>query len=132
MSCVEEPSLIVSSEAENQREARQLVLSFKSWYLTLSCFLCDAIAGRWRWTNNRTHAELLRPGLELHAAWAHDSFDGDGSGLFHSFINTWPTDAVYYNGGESVEETACTPATEPSTGYFSAAVPLLSAQQLTD
>jgi hypothetical protein len=60
----------------------------------------------WRWTGNRSHAKLLRPGLELHANWAHDSFDADGNGLYHSFINTWPTDAVYYNGGESVEETA--------------------------
>ena len=58
----------------------------------------------WRWTGNVTHEKLLRPGLELHASWAHDSFDADSNGLYHSYVNTWPTDAVYYNGGESVEE----------------------------
>ena len=60
----------------------------------------------WRWTGNSTHEKLLRPGLALHAQWAEDCFDDDGNGLYHSYINTWPTDSVYYNGGESVEETA--------------------------
>jgi hypothetical protein len=44
--------------------------------------------------------------LALHAAWAEDCFDDDRNGLYHSYINTWPTDSVYYNGGESCEETA--------------------------
>ena len=38
--------------------------------------------------------------------WAEACFDADGDGLFHSYINTWPTDGVYYNGGATVEETA--------------------------
>jgi hypothetical protein len=83
----------------------------------------------WRWTGNHTHEQLLYPALELHAQWAEDCFDADGNGLYHSYINTWPTDSVWwvimqrcqipyvwlsclsniscrYNGGESVEETA--------------------------
>jgi hypothetical protein len=60
----------------------------------------------WKWTGNTTHETLLKPGLELHAQWAEDCFDDDKNGLYHSYINTWPTDSVYYNGGESVEETA--------------------------
>jgi hypothetical protein len=48
----------------------------------------------------------LRVALELHAEWAAASFDGDGNGLFASYINTWPTDSQWYNGGETVEETA--------------------------
>ena len=60
----------------------------------------------WRWSGNTSHEKLLRPGLELHAQWAQDCFDDDKNGLYHSYINTWPTDSVYYNGGESVEETA--------------------------
>ena len=35
----------------------------------------------WRWTGNRTHEGLLRPGLELHATWAQESFDADQNGL---------------------------------------------------
>jgi hypothetical protein len=48
----------------------------------------------WRWTGNATHEALLRPGLELHAKWARDCFDADRNGLYHSYINTWPTDSV--------------------------------------
>jgi hypothetical protein len=60
----------------------------------------------WRWTGNATHEELLRPALAMHAEWAGDCFDADGNGLYQSYINTWPTDSVWYNGGETVEETA--------------------------
>lgn len=60
----------------------------------------------WRWTGNATHEKLLRRGLLLHGGWAEDCFDADRNGLYHSYINTWPTDSVYYNGGESCEETA--------------------------
>lgn len=60
----------------------------------------------WRWTGNETHASLLRPALALHAEWAGDCFDGDANGLYQSYINTWPTDSVWYNGGETAEETA--------------------------
>ena len=35
----------------------------------------------WRWTGNRTHEGLLRPGRELHATWAQESFDADQNGL---------------------------------------------------
>lgn len=60
----------------------------------------------WRWTGNLTHEALLRPALEMHAEWAGDCFDADGNGLYQSYINTWPTDSVWYNGGETAEETA--------------------------
>ena len=63
-----------------------------------------------RWTGNASHMALLRPALTLHATWAEDCFDKDvdGSvdGLYRSYINTWPTDSVWYNGADSVEETA--------------------------
>ena len=47
----------------------------------------------WRWTGNATHEAILRPGLELHAAWASDCFDDDRNGLYHSYLilaNTCP------------------------------------------
>ena len=43
---------------------------------------------------------------ELHTEWAEDCFDDDGNGLYRSYINTWPTDSVWFNGGETVEETS--------------------------
>ncbi len=67
--------------------------------------LFDQQIHMWRWTGNKTHAPLLRAALALHAEWAEECFDPDSNGLFHSYINTWPTDSVYFNGGETVEET---------------------------
>jgi hypothetical protein len=59
-----------------------------------------------RWTGNTTHEALLFNALKLHVQWAQDSFDSDGNGLFSSYINTWPTDSQFYNGGETYEETS--------------------------
>lgn len=42
---------------------------------------------------------------ELHTCWQDQCFDPDGDGLYESYINTWPTDSVWYNGGGSCEET---------------------------
>ena len=50
--------------------------------------------------------KILRPALELHLEWAKDCFDPDDDGLYESYINTLPTDSVWYNGGGSVEESA--------------------------
>jgi hypothetical protein len=60
----------------------------------------------WRATGNRTHEALLYPALQLHVEWAHDCFDADSNGLYHSYINTWPTDSVWFNGAETWEETS--------------------------
>jgi len=37
---------------------------------------------------------------------AKDCFDPDDDGLYESYINTLPTDSVWYNGGGSVEESS--------------------------
>lgn len=59
----------------------------------------------WRLTGDERLAALLRPALALHTRWQDECFDADGDGLYESYINTWPTDSVWYNGGGSCEET---------------------------
>ncbi len=49
---------------------------------------------------------LLKEDLPLHSVWQDECFDPQGSGLYESYINTWPTDSVWCNGGKGVEETA--------------------------
>ncbi len=59
----------------------------------------------WRMTNDSRLAGLLRTALEYHTLWQDECFDPDNDGLYESYINTWPTDSVWYNGGGSCEET---------------------------
>jgi|GEM_PF-560758 len=66
----------------------------------------DQTVRDWRWTADAEMEKLLRPALELQLEWAKDCFDPDGDGLYESYIDTLPTDSVWYNGGGSVEESA--------------------------
>ncbi len=60
----------------------------------------------WRHTGDKQLEAMLLPALELHLERAKECFDPDSDGLYESYINTWPTDSVGYNGGGSVEESA--------------------------
>ena len=74
-------------------------------YNTQSQFFDQTIRD-WRWTADPELEKILRPALELHLEWAKECFDPDDDGLYESYINTLPTDSVWYNGGGSVEESA--------------------------
>lgn len=66
----------------------------------------DQTINDWRATADPAMERLLRPALELHLEWMKDCFDPDDDGLYESYINTLPTDSVWYNGGGSAEESA--------------------------
>ena len=68
--------------------------------------LFDQLIYGWRHTGDAEFEKLLRPALEMHLDWSRACFDPDGDGCYESYINTWPTDSVWYNGGGSVEESA--------------------------
>jgi len=74
-------------------------------YNTQSQFF-DQMIRDWRATGDAEMEKILRPALELHLEWVRECFDPDDDGLYESYINTLPTDSVWYNGGGSVEETA--------------------------
>nr|WP_304955368.1 hypothetical protein [uncultured Acetatifactor sp.] len=59
----------------------------------------------WRFSGDPGFAEMLRDALRLHIEWEDACFDPDGTGLYASVINTWPTDSVSYSDGGAVEET---------------------------
>jgi hypothetical protein len=63
----------------------------------------DQIIYDWRATADPQLESLLRPALELHLQWMRECFDPDEDGIYESYINTWPTDSVWYNGGGAVE-----------------------------
>ena len=66
----------------------------------------DQCVRDWRHTGDKGFAAKLLPMLELHLQWAKECFDPDGDGLYESYINTWPTDNQWYNGGGTSEESA--------------------------
>jgi len=66
----------------------------------------DQTIADWRATADPAMEQLLRPALELHVEWLRDCFDPDNDGLYESYINTLPTDSVWYNGGGSAEASA--------------------------
>ena len=66
----------------------------------------DQMIEEWRFTGDPNFEKLLRPALELQLKWEEECFDPDGDGVYESYINTWPTDCQWYNGGGTAEETA--------------------------
>ena len=66
----------------------------------------DELIHAWRFTGNKELEKLLYPALELHLQWQQECFDPDGNGVYESYINTFASDNVWYNGGETTQETA--------------------------
>jgi hypothetical protein len=66
----------------------------------------DQIVEEYRWTGDRELVKFFRQALELHLLWVKDCFDPDGDGVYESYINVWPTDSQWYNGGGTAEETS--------------------------
>ncbi len=66
----------------------------------------DQIIEEFRWTANPMLIKFFREALDLHLIWIRDCFDPDGDGVYESYINVWPTDSQWYNGGGSAEETS--------------------------
>ncbi len=65
----------------------------------------DEAVREWRATADPDFEKLLMPLLELHLDRCRICYDPDGDGLYESYINTWPTDSQWYNGGGTVEQT---------------------------
>ena len=84
---------------------RGRIANSPSLYDTQSQFFDQTIRD-WRTTADPQLEKILRPALELQLEWARECFDPDDDGLYESYINTLPTDSVWYNGGGSVEESA--------------------------
>ena len=64
----------------------------------------DQMITEWRSTGDMTLQNKLRPALELHLQWQRECFDADGDGVYESYLNGWPTDSQWYNGGGKTKE----------------------------
>jgi hypothetical protein len=90
---------------ESRLHGRGRIPPDQHFYNTQTQFF-DQTVRDWRWTADPALEAILRPALELHLEWSRECFDPDDDGLYESYINTLPTDSVWYNGGGSVEESA--------------------------
>ena len=95
----------VHESANSRFYGRGKIANSPGMYNTQTQFFDQTIRD-WRWTADLELERLLRPALELQLEWAQECFDSDDDGLYESYINTLPTDSVWYNGGGSVEESA--------------------------
>lgn len=101
-----DPRLGYSQEAADSRfYGRGRIMKDQAFYNMQSQFF-DQVVREWRATGDAEFEKLLRPALELHLEWQKDCFDPDDDGVYESYINTWPTDSQWYNGGGTAEETA--------------------------
>jgi len=91
--------------AKSRFHGRGKVATPYDMYDTQTQFFDQTIQG-WRATADPDLERGLRPALERHLEWARECFDPDGDGLYESYINTLPSDSVWYNGGGSVEQSA--------------------------
>ena len=66
----------------------------------------DQLIHSWKWTNDEKLEKILYSALKLHSEWQQKCFDANEDGLYESYINSWPTDSVWSNGGDCPEETS--------------------------
>jgi len=101
-----DPGLRLCHESPQSRlHGRGRIAIDQHFYDTQTQFF-DQTIHDWRWTADPELEKILRPALELHLEWARECFDPDDDGLYESYINTLPTDSMWYNGGGGVEESA--------------------------
>ena len=81
-------------------------INSNQYFYNMQTQFFDQLVEDYRWTSDQELVKVLREALELHLEWLRDCFDPDGDGVYESYINTWPTDSQWYNGGGAAEETS--------------------------
>ena len=83
----------------------RLIPNMNSTLYDMQSQFVDAVIESWRFTADPEMEKLLRPALELHLDYIDRCFDPNGTGTYESISNTFLTDAVWFNGGGTPEET---------------------------
>jgi len=102
------PALSITGCQQEETKSRVFGKGFIDYHQTLhyefqTQFFDEAVR-EWRATADPRFEKLLMPLLELHLDRCRICYDPDGDGLYESYINTWPTDSQWYNGGGTVEQ----------------------------
>lgn len=101
-----DPSLLMTIQHPDSRfYGKGRIVKDQAFYNMQTQFF-DQLIDEYRWTANPDLIKILIQALKLHLEWQADCFDPDGDGIYESYINSWPTDSQWYNGGGSAEETS--------------------------
>jgi DUF1680 family protein len=98
-------SLLTLQHADSRFYGKGRIIKDQKRY-NMQSQLFDQLIEEYRWTADPELIKILREALELHLEWLQECFDPDGDGVYESFLNTWPTDSQWYNGGGTAEETS--------------------------
>lgn len=101
-----DPATLLTEAARDSRFYGRGRLTRDQKFYNMQSQFFEQLIHAWRWTGDPTLEARLRPALELHLEWMRECFDPDGDGTYESYINTWPTDSVWFNGGGTPDETA--------------------------
>jgi len=101
-----DPELLMTSQSQNSRFfGKGRIVRNQGVYNMQSQFF-DQLITAWHWTADAELEKILRPGLDLHLEWMLECFDPDNDGAYESYIDCWPTDSVWLNGGSSPDATS--------------------------
>ena len=101
-----DPATLLTEQHENSRYYGIGRIDKDQKFYDMQTQFFDQIVEEYRWTNDPELVRFFRASLELHLQWMKDCFDPDGDGVYESYINTWPSDSQWYNGGGTAEETS--------------------------
>ncbi|MFT3789420.1 MAG: DUF4450 domain-containing protein [Tepidisphaeraceae bacterium] len=104
---VADPAKKLASQApESRLFGKGRIAVYHGNHYDMQSLFFDQLIEEWRATADPELEKILRPALELHLNYIQECFDPDNDGLYESYANTWPTDAQWYSGGATAEETA--------------------------
>ncbi|MCK9404419.1 MAG: DUF4450 domain-containing protein [Chitinophagaceae bacterium] len=101
-----DPALLLTGQHSDSRFYGAGRISIDQIFYDMQTQFFDQIIEEWRFSADLELEKILRPALELHLIWMRDCFDPDDDGVYTSYLNTWPTDSQWYNGGGTAEETS--------------------------
>jgi hypothetical protein len=101
-----DPELLLTGQHPDSRFFGEGYINRDQNFYNMQSQFFDQLIDEYRITNDPDLLKILAPALELHLQWLQDCFDPDNDGLYESYLNTWPTDSQWYNGGGTAEETS--------------------------
>jgi hypothetical protein len=101
-----DPKVLLTAAAPDSRYYGKGRINQDQGFYNMQTQLFAQLIHAWRWSGDPELEKILRPALELHLEWMQECFDPDQDGTYESYINTWPTDSIWFNGGGTPDETA--------------------------